>query len=722
MAHKSTTESIGLQAGYLTLYTLLAAIGTYPLIFHAGTSVPAGGDSWTNYWNLWWVKRALLDQHSNPFFSADVHFPQGASLYFHTLNFLPAVIALPLTATVGIAAAFNFLVLLSYLLTGYGTYRLVLYILNRESPNSNGARSIHVAAFLAGVFFTFSTYRYIHVFGHLDLLSTQWLPFFTLFFLKTRHESGWKHPVIAAAFLIAAALTAFYYVMFLLVLVGLVIAHMIIVDRSSSWPALKRLAAMMAIFAVVMSPLLLPMMSLGTSEGRSLNPAYDIDRFSADLLSFVLPSPAHSLWRPLVDPLHRAIMRPGNSIEVVTFLGFIPMALSIYGLKQYPSTRRFWLPLTLMFGVLALGPVVYVAGRAVAPQLSAVMPYRLLSRLPYGDIPRVPARFAVMVSLCVSVIGGFGAAAVLRNRSRPVVLITGAALTILAIGENAVVPFPLMEARVPAFFHRLHDDERRAGLLEVPIPDDPATLPERMLYQTVHHKPIYGGYLARGLPPLPFSALPGFAQFKTFTDISDDVVAYDAKELPAISRAVLNVYSVGWIAIEKYLMQTASVERARQVGDELLGRSAVLYEDDQMLVYTVPTAQGLSKAALWLDTGWSYLERLDERDEEGRPLRWHWMNDQARIALIAGRPTRAKLVLHLQAFRRPRRLQLSVGNTTVATLLITPARNRFETPTFEIPSGINFMEVKSLDGADSPGLDARRLSAALFRLELHENE
>src|SRR5262249_32849531 len=151
------------------------------------------------YWNLWWVERSVLERHVSPYFTPDLYFPYGAKLYFHTLNLLPAAMALPVTAVFGVPTAFNFLVLLSFILTGYGTYRLSLYVLIRamNSPEAE-LRSVHAAAFVGGVAFAFSSYRYIHLLGHLDLVSTQWLPFFVLFLLRSKDRGGFGNIAIAA--------------------------------------------------------------------------------------------------------------------------------------------------------------------------------------------------------------------------------------------------------------------------------------------------------------------------------------------------------------------------------------------------------------------------------------------------------------------------------------------------------------------------------------------
>ena len=703
----------------IVTFGLLAGLGTFPLAFHATDAIPAGGDSWQNYWNLWWVKKALLDQHVNPYFTPDIYFPYGASLYFHTLNLAPAVIALPAAVTLGIPAAFNFLVFLSFVLSGYGAYRFALYVL--EQVNHEGdvdADAIRLAAFIAAVAFVFSSYRYVHLFSHLDLLSTQWLPLYALFLLKVKDEAGWRNIAIASIFLAAAMLTAAYYMFFLLVFTALVVADLVLRRRRNALPQLLRISGVLAAFVIITSPVLIPMLVHGRTEGRTQNPAYDIDRFSTDALAFVVPSPLHSIWGPVVTPIYRLLMRPGSNIEIVAFLGFVPLALSLLGIKRYATMRKLWLPLAIVFAALALGPVLHIAGRVILPEISFLTPYSLLTLLPYGDMPRVPARYVVMTILCLAVMAGAGVCTLLKRR-RPVVQRTvTAGLIILIVGENAVLPVAVMRPQEPAVFVQIRNDPRRVGVIEVPIPDDPGTYPERMMYQTIHNKPIYGGYLARGLPPLAFSAVPGFGQFKALSDTVDDVVIYNPVELPAISRAVLNFYSAGYVVIEKQLMDAPAAEKGRQIADGLFGPSARVYEDDRMLAYLVSPAETAAPIAVWLDTGWSYVERLPDRGPDGRPLRWHWMGERSRLGMISSEPTYARLKFTAQSFGRVRRMQFVDSGFVIATIPITPDRTDYETPVFQVPAGRKLIEINSLDGADSPGQDARRLSIAVYRLEV----
>jgi hypothetical protein len=714
-------SSLRREALCLGAYALLAVIATYPLILYAGTAIPGAGDAYQFYWNLWWVKRALLELQANPYTTVDVFHPYGAELYFHTLNLLQDVLALPIIVAFGLPAGYNSVVFLAGALSGYGAYRLAFYVLAHDlDPDGTAAspRAARLAAWVAGAVFTLSSYRFVHVLGHLDLVSTQWLPFVVLFLLKTRREPGWRNPLWCALFLAAATLTSFYYAAFLFVFVGFLVVA-VLARREPGWrDGLKRTASAMMLFAVIAGPLLAALLSRGVREGRTSNPAYDIDRFSGDLLALVVPSPLHPIWGEVVAPAYRLIARNGSGFESVMFLGVVPVLMAAVAVRRYGMRAwMFWLGGSALFTALALGPVPHIGGQPMAPALSVLMPYTWLSRLPYGDIPRVPARFVVMSTLCLSVLAAGGVWSLLRRLDRPRALGATLALAGAILFENAVWPMPLGDLGVSPFFHRLAREPVRAGVIEVPIPDDPATFPQRMIWQTVHGQPVFGGYLSRSLPPLAFDAVPGFAQFKNSSGAIEDIVRYDARQLSAISLAVLAAYGAGHLVIDKRVLSVPDRQRTGQVADALFGPAARVFEDDRVAAYAIPRG-GVPQPAIWLDTGWSYLEQLDQSAGEPQALRWRWMSERARAGVGAAAPTRLRLRLTAQAFGRARRLEIRMQGTVVARWTIQTTRADFETPEFNVPAGASFLELISLDGATAAGADPRRLSFAVYRAEL----
>src|SRR5262249_31650317 len=158
---------------------------------------------------------------------------------------------------------------------------------------------------------------------------------------------GWRNIAITSIWLAAAILTTPYYALFLLVFTAFIITDALVRQRRQALRQILRVAATIAVFAILVSPLLARMLVIGRSEGRSMNPAYDIDRFSVDVLAFIVPSPLHPLWRRVVDPIYAVITRHGSNAEIVVFAGFVPLLLGVVGLKKYRKVRNFWLPLSV---------------------------------------------------------------------------------------------------------------------------------------------------------------------------------------------------------------------------------------------------------------------------------------------------------------------------------------------------------------------------------------
>jgi hypothetical protein len=84
--------------------------------------------------------------------------------------------------------------------------------------------------------------------------------------------------------------------------------------------------------------------------------------------------------------------------------------------------------------------------------------------------------------------------------------------------------------------------------------------------------------------------------------------------------------------------------------------------------------------------------------------------------MITSQAAVIRLQLTAQSFARSRRLAIVSRGLIVATLEVTTLKQRLETPAFEVPPGFTFLEMKSLDGTDSPGTDPRPLSVAVFDL------
>ncbi len=70
--------------------------------------------------------------------------------------------------------------------------------------------------------------------------------------------------------------------------------------------------------------------------------------------------------------------------------------------------------------VLALGPSLHVLGetRFGSENWSVPLPYRWLQALPLVSVARVPARFALLTTLCLAVLAGLAIERGARNKTR----------------------------------------------------------------------------------------------------------------------------------------------------------------------------------------------------------------------------------------------------------------------------------------------------------------
>jgi hypothetical protein len=147
------------------------------------------------------------------------------------------------------------------------------------------------------------------------------------------------------------------------------------------------------------------------------------------------------------------------------------------------SPLLFYTAAALMMWMLALGPAREEAG------VSALWhPYTILAMLPGFDGLRVPARFAMLATLCIAVAGGL---AVARLRPRPRQARVALAALVIAgfVADGWMQAMPLFPPPSRVALPDLAD----AAVVELP-PDDP-TVGVRSMYRSMfHRRPVVSGY------------------------------------------------------------------------------------------------------------------------------------------------------------------------------------------------------------------------------------
>ena len=215
-----------------------------------------------------------------------------------------------------------------------------------------------------------------------------------------------------------------------------------------------------------------------------------------DLVSFLLPNPNH----PLAPAAIRDWLAPRADayLENVASLTFIAMGVILFAVRRGWRPPRVWTVLTIVFVLLALGPFIHIGG--INTDIPG--PWALARYLPLVRLARTPARLAIVAVMGLSVL--FAAALVYlgdRWPHRRRLLLSAVAAVMLF--ELLPAPRPLYDAGIPDFYARVASEPGDVRVLELPVGVRDGTssvgnfTARSQFYQTVHGKPLIGGYLSR---------------------------------------------------------------------------------------------------------------------------------------------------------------------------------------------------------------------------------
>lgn len=609
-------------------YFLLTSLFTYPLIFNFSTGLPGMlvEDRDQNLWNLWWVPRTLL-QFKNPFHTDYIYYPEGVSLYFHTLHPLNGLLSYPVQLLFGLTAAYNFIVFFSFIMAGLGSYLLLRYLCQNQA-----------VAFAASLIFTYAPYHIGTLKGLMQLISLEWLPFYLLFLLKaTRSRERFKLNVgLAAFFLVCTALTDWYYVLFLLGFTGL---YLVYPHEKPYFPALKRrfliIGLIVGLFGLVISPILFPMIrELGTTNYYLPN-KNAAQEFSATLAAFFIPPTTSTLLGNFAQNFQAEYLTGPVAAQV--YLGYIALILGVVGLFTF-RVARFWGVVLLVFWLLAFGPTLQLNG----PEPGWTMPFGLIQNWPIVKITRSPDRFIVITMLALSVCAAFGLiwlhglASRLKLPKKWDWLVAGLAGLLITL-EFLQIPYPINSITSNPFFEQLGREEADYSLIELPAQDGFWSGASRMANQTIHHKRSFNGYISREYDH-PFVRLtPGFQELALLKDRPDIFRPTKAQgDLPGERDwyDAFSYYKARYIIL--YLPQnqkerdTTDLAKNRLMIAQVVGEVKPIYKDELMEVYPMPS---LSAADLHpfarIGEGW-YEPEPDETGDG----RHRWSAGAANLDLL----------------------------------------------------------------------------------------
>ena len=450
------------------VYVLLAALVTWPLVLHLSDHIPNDyGDPLLVVWTLDWIARHV--PLTDTWWNAPQFFPSSGALAFseHFMGLAP--LTTPLILITGNAVlAYNVAFLFAFTLSA-----LAMHVLVRELTGR------HDAALIAAVSWGFMPYRMDHT-AHLQVIATWWMPVALTglhLYLRDR-RSRWVWLAVGACVLQALS-NGYYLVYFPLLVVAWAvwflpgrvtsadIRRLVIAGgaglagiapflygywRVHTFHALSRPLDAIAGFSADIGGLLTAPASVMVWGWLQTFPRPEGAIFPGAIIT-VLVLAACMRWRQkgvdvrrgLVSRLLLAVaVAAGGAVVIVRTTG--PFGLSIAGVSLFSVSsvdKPFTLALIFAAGALVAHPHMRTAWRtrsvlafyalaavlmttfAFGPQPTLLgetalyrlpAPYALLMELPGLDSLRVPARFWMVASLCLSVAAGLAFAKLSRPR------------------------------------------------------------------------------------------------------------------------------------------------------------------------------------------------------------------------------------------------------------------------------------------------------------------
>ena len=474
----------------LPSYLLAAILFTWPLVRHFASAIPSSRftfDPCMQAFILGWDWHSLIKRPLG-LFNAPIFFPEPNTLTYMDHMLGETLTAAPVLAVSRSAAgAYNFLVILSFVVSAWAVYRLAR-LCGASRPG----------AYLAGFLFAFSPYRFANL-NLLNQLQTQFLPLGILFALRFMQRYRVRDLAALAGCLVVQAYFGWYYAYYLAIAIGLLIAYALAMrsfapGRLPPWKSAAVAAAALLLILPVALPYarehrLLPEFhrSLGESALYSADVMdyLKLNRNAALAGLFPLATGAQSYWPGLVTVLLGAVglggSRPGRDPREKSWL------------------KGYFLALGAASFLLSLGPILHVAGARIWIPL----PYAVL----YYIIPgfasmRAPARLAILALLGLAILASFGYDRLRESlRGRPSWRLVVALLAAVSIAFAWTSPLSTVvlpsEKRMPAVYAWLANRPGSEPVLELPVPrrdaDENETHALRQFHILYHGHPRLDG-------------------------------------------------------------------------------------------------------------------------------------------------------------------------------------------------------------------------------------
>jgi hypothetical protein len=597
---KSNTKYIALAG---VIYLIIALVMFFTISSNPTRVAPGfGGDTYQNLWDIWWVGFAIFKAHTSIFQTTMLFWPIGANLVYQTMSPLGALLSLPFQA-ISIPFGYNVLFFFGFLISGIGMYLLADYVVKNR-----------YAAFLAGLFFAFSSFHIAQAYSHIDWMNIGWAPLAIYFLLRMIKERGRAVYYSAIGLSIALVLLTFMgdveqTIMIGLVLIGIIVAYALFREHRRN--LLRKEFWISIVAAAVVTFLLgswgfIPILSTITHAGglstvNTLNTVPYNELWSGDLLSFFLPSFYNGILNTLAQGYYTHIFYQ-DLTERVSYIGYVVLALALYGIYKNGKKSWLWVVLAVASALMVLGPYVQVWGSITKiPSL-----YLFYHMIPIINVVREPGRFSLVLTIAMAMLAAMGFKSLSENPkpNRSKLLIVVLVLSLFFLIESNGLPlsplltaFTTTNAGVPQLYYALANSTSNFSILGLPsMALQNSQTPnyftgQQTYYAAISQKRLVGGYVSRenatqqlSLYNIPLSVQSTVLAQGGNTSYQSPI----AQNLTNMTLLTLYNYNTAYVTVSKAAYTNAELAELEQYLSKTFG--SPVYNDNTTIAFATDNA------------------------------------------------------------------------------------------------------------------------------------
>lgn len=685
----NTTNKVRTLLRVLILYSGLTLIMTYPLVLNLRTHVPGGGDVWQNIWLLWHTKFALFDPVESLYYTNYLFYPTGTPLI--PMSLYNQLLSVPLQYVFSLSLTYNILFLSSFVLAGTTSFYLIKYFTNNN-----------YAAFLGGLVYAFAPNTLAHALGHMEAITTGWIPLYVLFLFKLMEEKNGikeetKSAFLASLGLILVAASDLVYMMFTIIFTGFFIVYWIFKKKSLIFLKSRKFIIFYVFFLIGILPFTLPLIQVALSGQNFLKPQIgESVIYSADIVGFFIPAAYHSFFGSYTAPYVNQFT--GNPAENTTFLGYTVIILIIYAfIKLKEQNINFWKTSFIFTFLLSLGPVLHIMGKYLFNGIPVPMPYSILYfTIPFLQNARTIVRIDVLVMLSAAILVGYAISHIIVSLNDNKKKITIIAFSLIILFEFMVIPFPLSKIDEPEFYTNLSKDKtENITLVEVPGLWNYEYGIKTMYYQTIHGKKITSGALAR-VPPYVYrfaQTTPAILElnFDQGKLIKDIIIQNEIERAQAV-QDTLEHYDIKYIILSVDYLPENQLKNATSILKEIGAKKTI--QTEHQIVYEISSIRQTSYAKI--EKGWYDLGIWNDF-----PVRW--MENDATLLLYSNKSRTGNISFEALSFYRPRTLEIYSNNYLVGQVRFSHVDFNMTKVPIILKEGNNLIRFHVPEGCEKPG-------------------